>query len=114
MAGEHHIAGKHGGLAGADFGYDSFGKQTSSSASLTNPFQYTAREFDSETSLYYYRARCYDAAIGRFSSEDMERFNAGVNFYLYAFGSPINWIDPMGLDVTVKVYPAANPCLSGL
>jgi YD repeat-containing protein len=39
------------------YGYDSFGKQTSSSGSLTNPFPYTAREFDSETGLYYYRAR---------------------------------------------------------
>jgi len=91
------------------YAYDSFGRQTSSSGSLTNPFQYTAREFDSETSLYYYRARYYDAAIGRFSSEDMERFNAGVNFYQYALGSPINWVDPLGLDVTVKLYPAANP-----
>jgi RHS repeat-associated protein len=37
--------------------FDSFGKQTASSGSLTNPFQYTGREFDPETSLYYYRAR---------------------------------------------------------
>jgi RHS repeat-associated protein len=25
-----------------------------------NPFQYTARESDTETGLYYYRARYYD------------------------------------------------------
>lgn len=37
--------------------------------SLTNPFQYTAREFDPETSLYYYRARYYDPTSGRFLSE---------------------------------------------
>src|SRR5258706_644815 len=35
--------------------YDSFGKQTASSGSLTNPFQYTGRELDSETWLYNYR-----------------------------------------------------------
>ena len=35
---------------------DSFGNQTASSGSLTNPFQYKARELDSETSLYYMRA----------------------------------------------------------
>jgi len=34
--------------------YDSFGKLTASSGSLLNPFQYTARESDSETGLYYY------------------------------------------------------------
>jgi hypothetical protein len=39
------------------YGYDSFGKQTSSSGSLTNPSQYTGRESDTETGLYFYRAR---------------------------------------------------------
>jgi hypothetical protein len=39
------------------YGYDSFGKQLSSTGSLTNPFQYTGREFDAETSLYFNRAR---------------------------------------------------------
>jgi len=40
--------------------YDSFGKLTASTGSLVNPFQYTARESDTETGLYYYRARYYD------------------------------------------------------
>jgi len=44
---------------------DSFGIQTASSGSLTNPFQYTARESDPETGLYYYRARYYDPNTGR-------------------------------------------------
>src|SRR3989441_11916614 len=47
-----------GGLA-QTYTFDSFGKQTASSGSLTNPFQYTGREFDSETNLYFYRARYY-------------------------------------------------------
>src|SRR5256884_4417748 len=34
------------------YSYDSFGKQTTSSGSLTNSFQFTGREFDSETALY--------------------------------------------------------------
>ena len=37
--------------------YDSFGKVTASTGSITNRFQYTAREFDSESGLYYYRVR---------------------------------------------------------
>ncbi len=45
--------------------YDSFGKLTASTGSLVNPFQYTARESDSETGLYYYRARYYDPSTGR-------------------------------------------------
>src|SRR6266404_2978415 len=62
------------------YGYDSFGKQITSSGSLTNPFQYTARELDSETGLYFYRARYYDPNVGRFLSEDPSDFDGGINF----------------------------------
>jgi len=37
--------------------YDSFGNLTASTVAATNPFQYTGREFDQETNIYYYRAR---------------------------------------------------------
>jgi len=50
--------------------YDSFGKLTASTGSLVNSFQYTARESDTETGLYYYRARYYDSSLGRFLLED--------------------------------------------
>ncbi len=91
------------------YGYDSFGKQTSSSGSLTNPFQYTARESDSESGLYYYRARYLDSSTGRFLSEDPVKFYAGVNFYTYALNSPTYWIDPSGFNVTVKLFPGNQP-----
>lgn len=77
--------------------YDSFGKLTASTGSLMNPFQYTARESDTETGLYYYRARYYDPAIGRFLGEDPIGFAAGDNFYNYASARPTNFSDPTGL-----------------
>jgi RHS repeat-associated protein len=77
--------------------YDSFGKLTASSGSLVNPFQYTARESDTETGLYYYRARYYDSSAGQFLSEDPLRFFAEVNFYAYVEQNPINLADPLGL-----------------
>ncbi len=58
------------------------------SGSLTNPFQYTARELDAETNLYYYRARYDDPNGGRFLSEDPLAFNAGLNFYNYGGHGP--------------------------
>jgi RHS repeat-associated protein len=86
------------GVLPQTYSYDSFGKQLSSTGSLTNPFQYTAREFDSETSLYYYRARYYDTISGRFISEDPIGFNSGQdNFYAYAGNSPVRNVDPSGL-----------------
>jgi hypothetical protein len=48
------------GALAQTYTFDSFGKLTNSAGSLTNPFQYTARESDPETGLYYYRARYYD------------------------------------------------------
>jgi RHS repeat-associated protein len=38
--------------------------------SIVNNFHYTGREWDLETSLYYYRARYYDPATGRLINED--------------------------------------------
>ena len=76
--------------------YDSFGKLTASTGSLVNPFQYTARESDPETGLYYYRARYYDPAAGRFIGEDPLEFFGGIDFYAYVENDPINLSDPFG------------------
>jgi len=48
------------GALAQTYAFDSFGKQTGSSGSLVNAFQYTSREFDPESSLYYMRARYFD------------------------------------------------------
>jgi RHS repeat-associated protein len=77
--------------------FDSFGNQTSSSGSISNIFQFTGREYDTETSLSYYRARYYDPMLGRFLSEDPLGMDQGVNFYGYVDNNPINLIDPTGL-----------------
>jgi len=101
------------GALGQTYGYDSFGKQTSSSGSLTNPFQYTAREWDTETNLQFSRARYYDPATGRFLSEDPIRFRGGsVNFYGYAMQDPVLLIDPSGknyckFDNCFKIFQKA-------
>jgi RHS repeat-associated protein len=71
-------------------------RQPGSSGSLTNPFQYKGREFDAETSLYYYRSRYYDSQAGRFTNEDQIRFKAGINFYSYVGNSPTDLVDPSG------------------
>jgi RHS repeat-associated protein len=86
------------GAVAATYIFDSFGNQTASTGSLTNPFRYTAREFDSETSLNYYRARYYDTTTGRFLAEDPSGFTGGPSAYLYTANSPTGAIDPSGLD----------------
>jgi len=100
------------GVLANTYSYDSYGKLTASMGTLANPFQYTGREFDSETGIYEYRSRYYDQNVGRFLSEDPLRFKAGANirqdpfhfragadFYVYAFNSPLRWRDPDGKKV---------------
>lgn len=84
------------GAVAQTYTYDSFGNTTNSSGSLANPFRYTGREFDTETNLYYNRARYLDSATGRFLSEDPLRFSAGANFYRFVGNSPLLWRDPDG------------------
>jgi RHS repeat-associated protein len=95
--------------------YDSFGNTTNSTASVSNYFRYTAREFDTETNLYYYRARYYDPNVGRFLSEDPGRFPGGINFYTYVENDPIGLVDPFGFcpwqvhSRPLKGVPGAGP-----
>ena len=85
------------GTVAASYVYDAFGNLTASTGTISNPFQYTGREFDSETGLYYYRARYYDPTSGRFVSEDPKRFLSDVNFYRYVLNNPVLYVDPFGL-----------------
>lgn len=81
------------GVVVNQFSYDSFGN---SSGSTLTRYTYTGREFDSDTGLYYYRARWYNPEVGRFISEDPVRFLAGINWYDYVANGPVRWIDPFG------------------
>jgi len=93
--------------------YDSFGKLTNSTGSLVNPFRYTARESDTETGLYYYRARYYDSSAGRFVSEDSVRFDANdANFYRYVKNGPADFADPSGNTIVPVLGSGANAGLN--
>ncbi len=100
--------------------YDGFGKVTSSTGALVNPFQYTGREFDSDAGIYYYRARYLDPTAGRFLSEDHLRFEQGSNFYSYVGNNPLNWVDPSGNRCYLRTpngfseVPCANKCLGNV
>ena len=84
------------GAVAASYVYDSFGNLTASTGTISNPFQYSGREFDSETGIYYYRARYYDPSAGRFLGEDPIVLG-GVNAYSFVENRPTSLIDPAGL-----------------
>ncbi len=91
--------------------YDPWGHLLQGAA--TSGYAYTARQWDSEIGLYYYRARYYDPSAGRFVSEDPIGFNAGPNFFAYVLGSPIQYRDPSGLELMPAGVPYMQPVTSG-
>jgi RHS repeat-associated protein len=100
--------------------YDSYGNVVSqSNPAASTRYRYTGREFDAETGLQYNRARYYDAAIGRFVSEDPIGFGGSdVNLYRYVSNRPLSATDPSGLsakstDSTGSGTPLPRPIFGG-
>jgi YD repeat-containing protein len=58
------------GATAKSYSYDSYGNMLESPGTVEQPYTYTGREFDTESGLYYYRARNYDPTTGRFLQED--------------------------------------------
>jgi RHS repeat-associated protein len=79
------------------YNYDLYGNLSSSTVQISNPFMYTAQYFDSESGLYYLRARYYDPATESFLTRDPAA-QTTQEPYSYAHDSPLNSSDPTGLD----------------
>jgi RHS repeat-associated protein len=98
------------GAVAQTYEYSVFGEITSQTGTVENPFTYTAREWEPEVGVYYYRARWYDARVGRFLSQDPVRPAAGFLFYPYVGNDPSNYVEPSGKVPLV----AAIVCVTGL
>lgn len=97
-----------GAVANA-YDYDSFGNFLQRTESVESPYAFTAREFDEESGLYFYRARHYDPAHGRFVSEDPVGFaGRDVNLYRYVWNDPSNHTDPSGLIPLDTIWDLGN------
>ena len=85
--------------------FDAFGNVTAESDSTIKfLYSYTGREWDADAALYYYRARWYDARIGRFISEDPMGFAArDTNVNRYVGNNPSNETDASGLFADIRI-----------
>ncbi len=78
---------------------------------LTARYRFAGREFETESGLYYNRARYYDPQLGRFISEDPAGVFGGLNLYIYSANDPINAYDPSGLGPQdPRLCPGWRPC----
>ena len=85
------------GVIQTSYGYEPYGVTTATGAANTSAYQFTGRENDGATGLYFYRARYYNPTWGRFISEDPIGLAGGVNLYRYGGGNPLQFRDPSGL-----------------
>ncbi len=80
--------------------YDIYGKCKKAKEEIYNPYQFTGRELESMTNMYYIRTRWYEPETGRFLIKD-DFYGAigrpvSLNQYIYVENSPVNYLDPSG------------------
>jgi RHS repeat-associated protein len=84
--------------SGAQYAINSYDEYGLPSSGNTGRFQYTGQAWLSEIGMYYYKARLYNPAIGRFMQTDPMGYGDGMNWYAYVHGDPVNGSDPTGMD----------------
>ncbi|WP_325438029.1 RHS repeat-associated core domain-containing protein [Nitrosomonas europaea] len=71
-------------------------------------FRYTGQQFLGSLNLYYYKARFYSPALGRFLQTDPIGTADDLNLYAYVGNNPINFNDPSGEFANFLLGGAAN------
>jgi RHS repeat-associated protein len=85
------------------YAYSAYGVPTIANASgtaltssaISNRYTYTGREWDNDIKQYHYRARMYDASLGRFCGRDPIGYRDGLS--LSASFQGLSNMDPTGL-----------------
>ncbi len=101
-----------GGSVIGSYAYSPFGRLTSSSGGLDNPFTWQGKHgvMDEGNSIYYVRTRYFDSRTGRFISRDPigQTTPKSVNPYQYALNNPMLFVDVNGLSPTAKERKSAR------
>ncbi len=103
------------GAAIESYDYTAFGTVTiydsvyvpMTSSAIGNSYLLTGRRFDEESELYNFRARYYNAILGRFVSRDPLKYIDGMGLYEYVKSNPFKFVDPLG-TTTVHIGPKFN------
>jgi len=72
---------------------------------IPNRYTFTAREWDPDAQLYYYRARWYDREAKRFTGEDI--IYGDGSRYSYTSNNPVTYIDRFGDEEEISYFEKA-------
>ncbi len=85
------------GAVVASFTYDPYGNLTGRTGTADTPLRWGGQYQDSDTGLYYLRARYYDPLTAQFVTRD-PLVDLTQQAYAYAGDNPTTFADPLGLD----------------
>ncbi|WP_323123602.1 RHS repeat-associated core domain-containing protein [Burkholderia alba] len=99
--------------AGAGLGAYQYGPFGETGTTNAGRFGYTGQQYIAELGLYYYKARIYSPALGRFLQTDPSGTTDDLNLYAYVGNNSINRIDPSGLQSTIRGNGVQVACNGG-
>ena len=85
----------------AHYEYDPFGNVANQSGAYAdaNPFRFSTKYFDAESSLSDFGRRYYHAGLGRWLNRDPIDELGGQNLYTYVLNGPVDRVDYLGFLV---------------
>ena len=108
MGNIHKVVDATTGAVAAEFDYDPFGKPISEAfphssipefAHFSCPFRFQSKYYDTETGLYYFGCRYYNANTIKWICKDPLGEKGGCNLTCYCNNDPVNNSDPYGLAI---------------
>ena len=118
LASSSVVTNRDGSLA-QEYQYSAYGSELHLANGAEYPLynRFTDQYWDEEVGLYYYGARYYDPALGRFIQADTltpDVYNPqGLNRYTYVLNNPFRYVDPTGQSWWDSVKNAVKGAVLG-
>lgn len=99
----HNVIGLYNASGALDsaYEYDPFGRSVTATGTYAaaNPFRFSTKYTDNETSLVYYGYRYYSPLLGRFINRDPIGEEGGINLYAFCGNDGVNGWDYLAVSM---------------